>query len=60
MRQLYAYDANELTGRLVEDGMSTGWARNSSPDVSLDFVSVGKHQDSRENKTNWFPEGPDV
>ena len=22
--------------------------------------SWGKHQDSRENKTNWFPEGPDV
>ena len=21
--------------------------------------SRGKHQDSRENKTNWFPEGPD-
>ena len=20
----------------------------------------GKHQDSRENKTNWFPEGPDI
>ena len=19
-----------------------------------------KHQDSRENKTNWFPEGPDI
>ena len=22
--------------------------------------SQGKHQDSRENKTNWFPEGPDI
>ena len=22
--------------------------------------SRGKHQDSRENKTNWFPEGPDI
>ena len=22
--------------------------------------SLGKHQDSRENKTNWFPEGPDI
>ena len=20
----------------------------------------GKHQDSRKNKTNWFPEGPDI
>ena len=26
-----------------------------SPDVRL-----GKHQDSRENKTNWFPEEPDI
>ena len=23
-------------------------------------VRLGKHQDSRENKTNWFPEGPDI
>ena len=30
----------------------------NSPDVSLDFVS-GK-QDSWKNKTNWFPEGPDM
>ena len=30
-----------------------------SPDVSLDFVS-GNSQDSRENKTNWFPDGPDI
>ena len=22
--------------------------------------SRGKHQDSRENKTNWFPEGSDI
>ena len=22
--------------------------------------SRGKHQDSRENKTNWFPKGPDI
>ena len=22
--------------------------------------SQGKHQDSRENKTNWFPKGPDI
>ena len=22
--------------------------------------SRGKHQDSRENKTNWFPEGPGI
>ena len=21
---------------------------------------MGKHQDSRENKANWFPEGPDT
>ena len=21
---------------------------------------LGKHQDSRENKTNWYPEGPDI
>ena len=21
---------------------------------------LGKHQDSRENKTNWFPDGPDI
>ena len=24
------------------------------------FVRQGKHQDSRENKTNWFPEGPHI
>ena len=23
-------------------------------------LRLGKHQDSRENKTNWFPEGPDI
>ena len=23
-------------------------------------VHLGKHQDLRENKTNWFPEGPDI
>ena len=23
-------------------------------------LSWGKHQDSRENKTNWFPVGPDI
>ena len=23
-------------------------------------VRLGKHQNSRENKTNWFPEGPDI
>ena len=23
-------------------------------------LRLGKHQDSRENKTNWFPEGSDI
>ena len=23
-------------------------------------LRLGKHQDSRGNKTNWFPEGPDI
>ena len=23
-------------------------------------VHLGKHQDLRENKTNWFPKGPDI
>ena len=23
-------------------------------------VHLWKHQDSRENKTNWFPKGPDI
>ena len=23
-------------------------------------VHLGKHQDLRENKTNWFPEGPNI
>ena len=30
---------------------------SKSPDVSP-RGSLEKHQDSRENKTNWFPEGP--
>ena len=32
---------------------------SSSPNVSFDFVS-GNIRTSRENKTNWFPEGPDI
>ena len=57
MRQLYAYDvndANELTGRLVEGGMSTWWARGSSPDVSLDFVS-GNIKTLGKTKRTGFP-----
>ena len=27
---------------------------------SFPRVHLGKHQDLRENKTNWFPEGPDI
>ena len=28
--------------------------------IHLMSVRLGKHQDSRESKTNWFPEGPDI
>ena len=27
-------------------------------DTCFPRLRLGKHQDSRENKTNWFPEGP--
>ena len=27
---------------------------------SVPPLRLGKHQDSRENKTNWFPEGSDI
>ena len=27
---------------------------------SFSRLRLGKHQDSKENKTNWFPEGPDI
>ena len=30
------------------------------PETTKSTTSRGKHQDSRENKTNWFPEGPDI
>ena len=29
-------------------------------DIEVGTRQLGKHQDSRENKTNWFPEGPDM
>ena len=32
----------------------------SDPDFVRSRLRLGKHQDSRENKTNWFPERPDI
>ena len=28
--------------------------------VPREIVRLAKHQDSRENKTNWFPQGTDI
>ena len=48
---MYADD----TIHLMSDPEGNSWfCFPESPDVR------GKHQDSRENKTNWFPEGPDI
>ena len=32
----------------------------SDPEGNSQFCFPESHQDSRENKTNWFPEGPDI
>jgi len=38
-----------------------GWfSFPESSDTCFPRQSQGKHQDSRENKTNLFPEGPDI